>query len=177
MKTWYERGECEHGCCSPEEVYRHTSDAIDEPGWMVISVLGEHGDPSAPPWAYTIGLVQRFGHPEFTVVGLDTESSHGLLNWLGFEVKNGRRFTSDTPATIDILGLPARLVDVHPSYWESDWFNQWHGYYESLGYGPGLPTAIQVLWPDNGGRFPDEAGAEELQRCQPLLTRPPRSAN
>lgn len=172
--TWYEEDECAHGCASLDETYAHIERAIDDVGWSVMSVMG---DERHRPWAYTIGLMETFGHPEFVITGLDSEVAHELLNILGTHVECGSVYEADPGGSRDVHGLPARFVAVHQGHWRTDRFNAWLGYYEEVGRDPGSPEALQVLWPDRKDRLPNDPGGEYLQVDQPLLIRPPAWAN
>lgn len=175
--TWYEEGECGCGCAPLDETYAATTRAIEDPGWMVIAVDG--GDGRHVPWAYTIGLIERFAHPEFIVTGLGALTAHTVVNAFGLEVKAGRRFdgVGISEEVQNILTVPARLMPVHRSHWAGDRFNQWHGYYEDVGGKPDDPEAIQIVWPAVDGAFPSDPGEEHAQVHQPLLHRPPVTAN
>ncbi|MGI8747727.1 MAG: DUF4262 domain-containing protein, partial [Deinococcus sp.] len=65
---------------------------IETYGWHVMKVL-EEGD--LPPFAYTIGLYQTFKQPEVIVFGLPLELMSAMLNILGGELKEGKRYESD----------------------------------------------------------------------------------
>ncbi len=172
--TWNDDGECSCGCAPLEETYAATTRAIDEVGWMVIGVMGSA---RGPGWSYTVGLLESFGHPEFLITGMNPETAHGVLNAFGFEVKAGRRFEGLGQEFEGIINVPVRLVTVHQSHWAGDRFNQWHGYYEDVGGQPDEPRAMQVVWPAVDGAFPNDPGEEHGQVHQPLLHRPPVTAN
>lgn len=173
-RSWYEGGECPCGCAPPEETYAATTRAIVDPGWMVIGVSG---DDRVVPWAYTIGLIERFDHPEFVITGVEPDTAHAVLNAFGLEVKAGRQFEGTGEEVEGVIKRPVRLFTVHRSHWRSDRFNQWHGYYESVGSKPEQPKAFQVVWPAADGAFPTDPGEEHGQVHQPLLHHPPSAAN
>lgn len=102
-----------HGCdchiCRPDESYddidRRTIETVLEHGWQVISVADDGeccGNPDdhdhsahedvepSPPFAYTIGLGHRCGHPELLMSGLDRAVMHHALNEVARRVMNGR---------------------------------------------------------------------------------------
>lgn len=173
-KIWYEEGECAYGCVPLEAFYRGVRADIDDIGWSVVAV---YGSPEAPPWAYTVGLLEGFDHPELTVIGLEPHDAHGLLNHFGFSVRDGERLVADLETRHEIHGRVVKLAPVHRSHWKGSRFNQWHGFYEEEGWGPPDPVAIQVLWAAAAGRFPGDPGSAKFSRRQPLLSRPPVSAN
>ena len=127
-----------------------------------------NGDATHPPWTYTIGLLDGFGHPELIVVGLACESACALLNALADRVAAGCRFAAGEWFVGGDYTLGFRPV--HDTRWESGLFAKWHHYYECVGYPDEDPVALQVVWPDDSGRFPEDPGfSPELARIQPLL--------
>jgi hypothetical protein len=64
---------------------RTTSD-IEKFGLSVILI---EATDYLPAFAYSIGLWQKFGHPEIICFGLSIETLHGLINDVGELVRNG----------------------------------------------------------------------------------------
>lgn len=64
---------------------------IERYGWMIQAVIG---DEPALTWAYTIGLAGGLGHPELVVVGLGMNATGRLLNGIGEQIREGRRFNN-----------------------------------------------------------------------------------
>ena len=60
-------------------------------GWHVVKVLE---DDEGPAFAFTIGLWQRFQHPELIVFGLPLETMHQMLNGAGAAVRAGRPYAA-----------------------------------------------------------------------------------
>jgi len=124
---------------SHEESNLWTMQAIERYGWSVVGVEAGRGI----GWAYTIGLLEGFDHPELVVVGLDWPASGNLLNRLGDQVAAGRLLypgLGEDPAEGIELGAVA------PSQWtERSTFAGWVGYYEWRGGAPADPFAVQVF--------------------------------
>lgn len=132
-------------------------------GWHVVKVL--EGGVDEPPFAYTIGFAASYEHPEVVIVGLELDDMHWMLNEIGERVRAGNRF--DEGARIDGLleGLDCKFVAVD-SKWYDGYFGQALAYYGT----PAL-EALQCLWPDRDGRFPDEPGFDDsLRTVQPVLS-------
>ena len=79
--------------------------------WALQGVeAGEH----QRPWAYTIGLMQHFGHPELVITDGAWRESAVILNQLGECVRQGDRFVPGMVVESD--GSAIELGVVHPSY-------------------------------------------------------------
>ena len=65
-------------------------------GWSVLKV---EADGVGPGFAYTIGLQQRFDHPEIIIVGLRSATAHMVLNDVGEDVCGGARFAAGRPCS------------------------------------------------------------------------------
>src|SRR3546814_19040579 len=53
---------------------------VERFGWAV------QGVEASTPWTYTIGLTERFGHPELVLVGIDISLAMNILNALADRV-------------------------------------------------------------------------------------------
>jgi hypothetical protein len=126
--------------------------SVESGGWTIQYVC------DVRPWAYTVGLSIVFGHPEFVIAGATATSSAGALSLLGRRVAQGERFAVDAATDFYLEGVPARLVPVHLDHWRTDRFAVWVNYVGSIG--PPYPNmaALQLLWTDREGRFPDDCG-------------------
>jgi hypothetical protein len=111
-----------------------------------------------PAFAYSLGLYEKFAHPELILFGLDLDTMHRLINDAGEQIRNGKRF-EDSRQYDDLLdGYPCafRLArrtayDSHLTY--TKWFYK----------GSDFPT-LQMLWPDQNSCFPWDAGFDERYR-------------
>ena len=52
-------------------------------GWALQGVEG------ARPWVYSIGLTERFGHPELVMAGVPVEAAGAMINAPGRRIKAG----------------------------------------------------------------------------------------
>ena len=118
------------------------------------------GGPGTLPFAYTVGLGLK-GRPDIVVVGVnDPEVAAGILQGavqldhpieldreydkvlVGYKVK----FVEPSPDVIEEMGQSRRFHDGM----RADDSQRW--------------SAIQVLWPDQEGRFPGEDGCENTEQ-------------
>ena len=73
-----------------EDLERLIAAHIIEPGWHVAGVEGAGRDAS---WAYTIGLLERFDHPELIVTGCCCgPCAMACVNSLAASVRDGARY-------------------------------------------------------------------------------------
>jgi hypothetical protein len=143
-----------------------TWDVIDRHGWMCQYVFGCL---DSLPWAYTIGLAGGWDHPELIVVGLDPDWSGHLLNQLGEQVRDGRRFSHGDLVDLD-LDEPISLGDVHRDNYRTSLFAMWLHYYSALG--PPYPeeAALEVVLPGRNPRL-HRAVTEDCGRFFPRDSR------
>lgn len=119
------------------------ADLIDEHGWAVVKVpeLG---------LAYSIGLLERFGHPEVAILGLPVQTAHMIINIIGGLVRGGESFGDgdETASGVLLEGYACAFRAVHPSRFE-DYLGQLLDHYP-----PGDIPVLQCCWPDATGAFP-----------------------
>jgi hypothetical protein len=144
-----------------DDIERKLVSDIEEFGWHVIKIFE---DDEGPAFAYSIGLFKNFSHPEIIVFGLDVNLMHRMINLVGEEVRQGRRFADDEAASGILEGYDVRFLNVASRH-----------YHEHVGYARWFYTGddfllLQCLWPDKKGRFPTDPGfAKALRPRQPLL--------
>jgi hypothetical protein len=134
---------------------------IERSGWHVVILPPEGGTPG---WMHTIGLQERFDHPELIVFGSDLERLGPLVNHLGERVRAGERYAEAADVEGILTDQPLAFRPV-VGKWTSAFLGNaaWHYRSETV------PT-IQCFWPDPGGRFPWEPEADPTWRDdQPLL--------
>ena len=108
--------------------------------WALQGVeAGEH----QRPWAYTIGLMQHFGHPELVITDGAWRESAVILNQLGECVRQGDRFVPGMVVESD--GSAIELGVVHPSYVRDGLCASWSAYYDWTGAVPGSLEVLQVI--------------------------------
>lgn len=130
------------------------------------------GDRRRNPWAYTVGLLERFEHPELIVNGrgcLDCLSR--TLSELGQRVALGEHFVMGDEATT-ARDVELRFGAVHRGQWSTDRFNVWHSHYAARPWPAPEPRALQVLWRNDVGEWQDDPRSPWWRRDR--LDRPPR---
>jgi len=134
-------------------------------GWHLIMI---HADDEGPGFAYPIGMMETLGHPEIIMFGLEPRLTATVINDIGRQVRDGRNFAE--------LGLFEDLLKNYACKFirvEDRWRPRYLGYAmwhrRHLGK-TGTLEALQCLWPDKAGRFPDEEGCDtEIVMLQPIL--------
>jgi hypothetical protein len=136
-------------------------DDVAQYGWHVIKVI-ELAD--SPGWAYSIGLYRTFNHPEIVVFGLNADLMHSIINFIGNDVRSGKRFEEDKhyPDLIEAYSCTFKPVSViwhYPFLGYADWFYN----------GPDYPV-LQCIWPDKKSLYPWVACFNpDWAYAQPLL--------
>jgi hypothetical protein len=151
----------------PDEHEQNVLGDIARVGWSVIIIPT---DDEGPGFAYSVGIMHTLDHPELIMFGLDGNVAALLINAMGDMVRDGRRF--------DAAGLYEGIIDRYACKCLAV-AARWHEVY--LGYAMwhrrqvgriGTLEAVQCLWPDRAGLFPDEPGCDPaVVRAQPLLSR------
>ncbi len=144
-----------------DEVRQRVRSDIERFGWHVGKIPG---DDRAPPWTFTIGLRESFGHPELIVFGLDLETGHRLLNQIGLAIKQGTRFEDGVRSAGILENHDVGFRSVEPR-WQPVFAGNVAWYYEDTD----VPI-LQCFWPDPTGRLPWDAGFDDdLSPLQPRL--------
>lgn len=139
--------------------------AIEEHGWHVVLVAA---DEDRPAYGLTLGLTERFGHPELCAVGLDDAQDgglmHDLLDSAAEFVAEGGRLAAGTRNTELLVGHSLGVRPISAAM-VSDWL--------ALGVavlGRNDFAALQLLWPDRRGRLPIDPQCEsKVLASQPVL--------
>jgi hypothetical protein len=124
---------------SEDEVRLDLARKIDTYGW---AIQGVEGSARNEPWAYTIGLVEHFGHPELVVTSISLEIAGLILNQLAEDIRARCRFVAGDGAIA--AGVHVNFAAVHPAQFDFGVFNTWFDHYRAGG--PEL-SALQVLLP------------------------------
>jgi hypothetical protein len=140
-----------------DEIETRVRADVERHGWHVALVPPEG---STPGWALSIGLAERFAHPEVVVFGPEVALLHRLVNALGERVRTGARFEAGTEHEGVLAGhrLAFRAVErkwIPPFLGNAAW------HYRSEDF-----PAVQCFWPDPRGRFPWEPGSDPDWRGQ-----------
>jgi hypothetical protein len=149
-----------------DESEQRVVDDVARYGWHLVGV---NADLDGPAFAYTIGLVRTLGHPEVIMFGLAIDTMWRILNAIGEQVRGGHSFVAAGLYDDLIERYPCKVVPVaerfHSRYLG---FAMWYARYAGA---IGDLSAVQCLWPDRAGRFPDEAGCDpSIVALQPRLT-------
>ena len=140
-------------------------DDVARYGWHLISV---EADAEGPAFTYTVGMMLTLEHPEVILFGLRTPTMGQVLNDIGGEIRRGRPFGEPGLYEWIIEGYACKIAAVDPRF-HVDYlgFAMWHRRHVGQ---TGSLVAVQCLWPDKGGRFPDEPGCDSTVVVrQPLL--------
>jgi hypothetical protein len=120
-----------------------------------------------PGFAYSIGLFERFKHPEIICFGLKNSVLSAVINHACELIKNGEilvagKLYPDFLANYDIQFLP-----VNKSYYQN-YLGYGGWYYQNSFEFP----ALQLVWPDKQSLYPWEQGFNnDWKFKQPLLDR------
>jgi len=130
-------------------------------GWHLVMIPPT---PDATGWVHTIGLDERFGHPELIVFGNDFSVLAPLLNAVGERIRGGARFEAGSELRGVLEGLPLAFRSVAAKWIEPFLGNAaWHYQRETI-------PALQCFWPDPSGCFPWQPECDASWRAdQPLL--------
>jgi hypothetical protein len=131
---------------------------VREYGWHCV-LVGADGE-SDPPYAYTVGLLHTYGHPELVLVG-SWQYAHGILGAAVELVGEGARLAAGDESDDVVEGYPVRFGPVSDEQrvellTHAEWL-----------YGGKEFAALQLILPDGAGRMPDDAGYDGYP--QPLL--------
>jgi len=140
---------------------RKVIEDIAEFGWHVVMVAE---DEEGPPFAFTIGLGPTFGHPELVMIGQQHQLMHVVLNNLGHDIKNGKRFKAGERSTDILDDFTCGFVRVDKAHYR-DYLGFARWYYRGNDF-----ETLQVVWPDKGNHLPwDEGVAKWMAERQPVL--------
>jgi hypothetical protein len=140
-------------------------DDIARVGWHVLGVLAAK---DYPPFAYSIGMMPTLGHPEIVIFGLDHKLCATLINAMGKEIREGRSFRERGlyEGLIEHFACKIRPVS-SASHANHLGYALWHRRHTQQ---TSPLEAVQLLWPDKAGLFPDAACCHPgAIRMQPLL--------
>ncbi len=136
---------------------------INENGYCIIAT---ESSPYLPSVAYTIGLQQKYNHPEIIIFGLDLHNMKGILQEVTDMIKTGIKLQLSTCYNDFFDNGNAEFLAVADE--------NIHDYFIEI---PAIQngrkrTALQLVWTDRKNKFPWEEGFEmEFKWKQPLLDR------
>jgi len=141
------------------------AETVSGHGW---AISGRHGDETARPWAYSVGMWLTCQVPELVVCGLPVENGAAIINAIGARIADGAEFGPDDVLE-DVCPAPLALRPVEMSWRATDGLLA----ISNAFYGMVRPPYLQVVWPDREGRFPWEQSFQPaFDRMQPLLWLP-----
>jgi hypothetical protein len=151
--------EKEHNCRDDEQTASH----IEKYGLSVIII---EATSYLPSFAYSIGLWQKFKHPEIICFGLKTQTLHTIINDIADIVRNGQTIYLGKIYNEIFENSSAKFLKVD-SRSLSDYFGTAINYYDTNDF-----PALQLVWTDRNDKFPwEENFEEEFLYKQPLLDR------
>ena len=122
---------------------------VAEHGWAVVTVPE---DDEGPGFAYSIGLAERYGHPEVAVSGLPPDLLLRLVNDAAALVAGGAVLEDGARTDALLIGYACAVRAV-----AADSYGEFLG--AAVRFYRGQPfDAVQVFWPDRDGRYPWETG-------------------
>lgn len=124
---------------------RKVDEIIRRVGWCVQGVGGGDDD---PPFAYTVGLTETFGHPEIFIVGFGFQMSQNVLNSAADAIRRGHRLDSNKLADEVIQNFPVAVRTLGKKQAGA------RGKVARARYAPKGFEAVQMFLPDASGRFP-----------------------
>jgi hypothetical protein len=98
--------------------------AMAEYDYLTIGI-DEPDDPDCPNWTYTVGLLDRVGHPELIVAGPAVEPSYDLIHQIGHRILDDHRRFAPGDTWLSPFGL-VLFGAVDPIQHRLNTFNRWN---------------------------------------------------
>lgn len=132
-------------------------------GWTVIAVFPTQGDPGHS-FAYTVGLSAK-QLPELAMYGLPAQVAHPVLNEVARRIvaSGVAPRSGDRVEGVLVGDVPLVAVDMTDAT-DLNLVREVYG---------AVAAAVQVVWPDNAGILPWEAGCRVSAAEQPVRGCPP----
>ena len=147
---------------SPENHYEQLIvDNIRDHGWHCTSIGGED---DTPPFSYTIGLLDTFGHPELVIFGFNSTMAHSVLSIVARAAERGQAFDLGQSCDKLLDNYSCVFVEV-PRAHHAEHVLSACWYYQDRDF-----PLYQIVWPSLDGHFPWHPDAsEDLLAAQPVL--------
>ena len=153
----------EHNCISIEVLLSTAKINIDRYGLQIILVSETDYLPS---FGYSIGLWEKYKHPEIICFGLPTDLLHEIINDVAKLIKEENPIILNKPYNNIFQNSKAEFIKVNSQNIE-DYFKVAIRHYNSKDF-----PAIQLIWTDHNDKLPWESGFEnDFLYKQPLLDR------
>ena len=149
----------EHNC-------RNDAQTISDIKKFGLSVILIEATEYLPSFAYSIGLWQKFKHPELICFGLQPKTLHTIINDVADFVINGQIIHSGKAYNNIFENIRNEFLNVDKRNL-GDYFGAAIDFYKSKDF-----PALQLVWTDRNDKFPWEKDFEEdFIYMQPLLDR------
>jgi hypothetical protein len=134
---------------------RHVLEDIEKFGWHIWQVSPGATDDG---FSYSVGMNKTLGFPDVIVFGQKTKWQGDMINLIGREVREGRRFAFDEPVGGLIPDYKCILKPAS-SLQTFMYYATWVSWYQEHHLKSDEPTqVVQLVWPDKEGRFPWDEG-------------------
>ena len=144
-------------CASDEDIAAD----VEQYGLSIVAVRAEENNPR---FAYSVGLYQRFHHPEIILFGLNEDLACWILNELANQIEAGTSYAPDQEYEGLLEGYNCVFREV-PKGCYSDYFGAALRFYQHADF-----PALQLIWPDKAGKWPWELEFNHYWLAQqPLL--------
>lgn len=144
----------------------YISENIQNKGCHIVTV---EADDYLPGFAYTIGLHQRFNHPEVICMGLKQDVMCDVLNEVCELVQKGVCFAKGKDYADFLEGYNMQFIEVDKAFYKD--YVGLDGWYNGNKFDFPL---LQLIWPDMNHKYPWERGFDkEWEFTQVLLDRSP----
>ncbi|MDP5198920.1 DUF4262 domain-containing protein [Flavobacterium sp. DG2-3] len=156
--------ENQHNCVEHNDLKKDIVLNIEKYGLQVIII---EATDYLPSFAYSIGLWQKYNHPEIICFGLSASLLHTIINDVAEIIKTGESFITEKQYFDRIFNnSKAEFLKVHPENID-DYFGTAINFYSKNNF-----PALQLVWTDRNDKFPwEENFEEEFLYKQPLLDR------
>ncbi|KRD10448.1 hypothetical protein ASE21_12150 [Flavobacterium sp. Root901] len=153
-----------HNCINPEDLITNIKANIKKHGLQVIMI---DSTDYLPSFAYSIGLWQKYNHPEIICFGLSNSLHHTIINEVAEIIKSGESIEVGKNYFDRIFdNSNAEFLTVDPNNLE-DYFGTAINFYATNDF-----PALQLVWTDRNDKFPWEENFEDdFLYKQPLLDR------
>lgn len=149
------------------------AEELDEQEARFVEVVGDHDchvtwvfddEGDEPDFAYSTGLYDTFGHPEFLAIGLGRDLMHSMINGARDEIREGATFAHGTYQPGFLEGFDCLMCAVEKDHYPD--YVGWSRWY----YGGDDFPILQIVWPTTKGVWPWLPDyPDDLRTVQPVL--------
>lgn len=145
------------------QVVENFKSDIAEIGYSVAAITG---DRTGCDWAYSVGLMPTYGHPELVIVGVDAPLAGAIIEAMADKVAGGVDLRDC--AEVQIGPMTLRFAEVDDLFCsQGDWFNLGREVMAQMGQR--WPETLQIVWADADGVYPERSDDPAWFMRQPLL--------